>query len=78
VDPLRDKDILDTELALKDLETAQKRLESLESEVRGNKPGAAQESATLAKAKALLELGTILSENAWTPEEKRSSTATSC
>jgi len=71
VDPLRDKDILDTELALKDLETAQKRLESLESEVRGNKPGAAQESATLAKAKALLELGTILSENAWTPEEKK-------
>jgi hypothetical protein len=71
VDPLRDKDILDTELALKDLETAQKRYEAVESEVRGNKPGAKEEMAVLAKIKPLLEQGKILSESAFTDDEKK-------
>lgn len=71
IDPLRDKDILDTELALKDLETASKRLESVESEVRGNKPGAKEEFAALSKIKPLLEQGKILSEIELTADEKK-------
>jgi len=71
IDPVRDKEILDTELALKDLETVSKRLENVESEVRGNKPGAKEEFAALSKAKPLLEQGKILSEIEFTPEEKK-------
>ena len=71
IDPLRDKDILDTELALKDLETVQKRLDSVESEVRGNKPGAKEEMAVLTKIKPLLEQGKILSEISFTAEETK-------
>ena len=71
VDPAGEKEILDTELALKDLETAQKRYESVESEVRGNKPGAKEEMAVLAKIKPLLEQGKILSEAGLNNEEKK-------
>ena len=71
VDPLRDKDILDTELALKDLETVAKRLDSAESEVRGNKPGAKEEVAVLGKIKPLLEQGKILSETSLNDDEKK-------
>jgi GTP-binding protein YchF len=71
VDPLRDKDILDTELGLKDLETVQKRSDAIESDVRGNKPGAKEEMAVLAKVKPLLEEGKILSEIAFSEEEKK-------
>jgi len=71
IDPLRDKDILDTELALKDLETVAKRLDSAESEVRGNKPGAKEELAVLAKIKPLLEEGKILSEISLSDDEKK-------
>jgi len=71
IDPWRDKEILDTELALKDLETASKRLESVESEVRGNKPGAKEEMQALQKAKSFLEAGKILSEAEFTEEEKK-------
>ncbi len=71
VDPLRDKDILDTELGLKDLETVQKRSDAIESDVRGNKPGAKEEMAVLAKVKPLLEEGKILSEITFSEEEKK-------
>jgi len=70
VNPLRDKEILDTELALKDLETVNKRLTNLESEIRGNKPGAKEEFAILSKIKPLLQEGKILAEINFTPEEK--------
>jgi GTP-binding protein YchF len=71
VDPIEEKEILDTELALKDLETAQKRYESVESEVRGNKPGAKEEMEVLAKIKPLLEQGKILSEAGLNDDEKK-------
>jgi len=77
VNPLRDKDILDTELALKDLETVIKRLDNVESEVRGNKAGAKEELGVLTKVKPLLENGKILAEAIFNAEEKRSLTATS-
>ncbi len=71
IDPWRDKEILDTELALKDMETAAKRLESLEGEVRGGKPGAKEEMAILQKVKPLLEEGKILSEIDFADEETK-------
>ncbi|UMX47427.1 MAG: redox-regulated ATPase YchF [Candidatus Nealsonbacteria bacterium DGGOD1a] len=71
VNPLRDKDILDTELALKDLETVSKRLDGAESETRGNKPGAKEEASALTKIKPLLEQGNILSEMALSGDEKK-------
>lgn len=71
IDPWRDKEILDTELALKDMETVAKRLESVESEVRANKVGAKEEMAVLQKAKPLLEEGKILSEIDFTDEETK-------
>jgi len=70
VDPAGEKEILDTELALKDLETVSKRTEAAESETRGNKPGAKEELAVLQKIKPLLEEGKILSEIVFTNEEK--------
>jgi len=71
VNPLRDKGILDTELALKDLETVSKRLENVESEVRGRKAGSQEEMAVLTKIKPLLENGTILSEVSFNSDEKK-------
>lgn len=67
---LRDKEILDTELILKDLETVNRRMESLEKEVRANKKEAVIELAAAAKAKGLLEKGQVLSEASLTDEER--------
>jgi len=58
IDPLSEKEILDTELVLKDLETVTKVVSSLEG----------REMEILSKAKKLLEEGKILSEQQW-PEE---------
>jgi hypothetical protein len=71
IDPVGEKEILDTELALKDLETVQKRIGSAESEVRGNKPGAKEELAALMKIKPLLEQGKILAETDLTDDDKK-------
>jgi len=71
VDPLRDKEILDTELALKDLETIQKRLEGLEKEVRAGKKEAFKEAETLARAKSFLEKSALLVEQGFSDEETR-------
>jgi len=58
IDPLSEKEILDTELVLKDLETVTKVVDSLEG----------REMEALSKAKKFLEEGKILSEQQW-PEE---------
>jgi GTP-binding protein YchF len=71
VDPVRDKQILETELALKDLEMITSRLSSLEGEVKGGRKGALEESQALKTAAALLEAGTPLSEHIWSLEEMR-------
>ncbi len=62
VDILRDKDVLDTELLLKDLETVSKRLESAQKEIKSGKKEALKEARVLEEAKTLLEQGKILSE----------------
>ena len=71
VSPSDEKEILDTELALKDLETVSKRLEAVESEIRANKAEAKEEFAALSKIKPLLEQGKILSEIQFAEEEKK-------
>ncbi|MDO8584568.1 MAG: redox-regulated ATPase YchF [bacterium] len=60
VDPLRDMDIINTELVLKDLDTVAKRMESAGKEARGGKKEAAAELVVLEKAKARLEKGELI------------------
>ncbi|MFH1671741.1 MAG: redox-regulated ATPase YchF [Candidatus Portnoybacteria bacterium] len=70
INPLDEKEILDTELILKDLETVTKRFNDLEGDVRARKKEAIKESNILKKAKELLEKGKILAEESFTEDEK--------
>lgn len=72
IDPIADKDILDTELILKDLETVDKRLDNLEKNIRARDKEAIKEFDALKKIKGLLEQGKILNEQNFTEEEKKS------
>ena len=54
VNPLKEKEILDVELILKDLETINKRIDSLSGDVRQNKKEAVKEMEALKKAKDFL------------------------
>jgi len=69
VNPIREKEILDTELALKDLETIEKRLREVEGEAKSNVNGAREEKETLLKAKQLLGTGQILYGQNWAEDE---------
>lgn len=71
IDVLRDKSTLDTELALKDLETVEKRVKNLESDVRAGKKDALSEMEVLTKVKNLLSEGEILEELQWKAEENK-------
>ena len=71
IDIIRDKDILDTEMALKDLETVNKRLGSLAKEAKTGDKAANKEIKVLEKAKTLLEKGNILVEGGFNKEEQR-------
>ena len=57
LDPVRDLEVIETELMLKDLETVTKRLGSLEKESRTNLPGAREQYEVLQKVHAALESG---------------------
>ncbi|MEK9180283.1 MAG: redox-regulated ATPase YchF [Patescibacteria group bacterium] len=57
VDPIRDLDIINTELALKDLESVEKRLHGLEADIKAKKKGAEEEKTALLTAKQILERG---------------------
>jgi len=70
VNPLLDKGILDVELILKDLETINKRIDSLSGDVRQNKKEAVKENEVLRKAKDFLSQEKILIDQAWTDDEK--------
>lgn len=69
IDVLKEKEILDMELILKDLETAGKRIEGLEGEVRAGKKESLKEFNVLKKIKEFLESGQILSEQKFNTEE---------
>ncbi len=60
IDPVRDLEIINVELILKDLETVNKRIESAGAEARGGKKEAMRELEALKEAKVLLEKGDLL------------------
>ncbi len=70
VNPMRDKEILDVELILKDLETLQKRISALEGDVRAGKKEAVKEMAVLKKAETFLKEQKILVDQEWTEDEQ--------
>jgi len=71
VNPLKEKEILDVELILKDLETVNKRLEHLAPEIKSGKKENLMEYQTLLKTKEILIQEKILSEIDWPEEEKK-------
>ncbi len=60
VDALRDLEIVETELALKDLETVEKRLQAISRDAKSGIKEAVEEKQELEKALALLEQGKLL------------------
>ena len=70
IDPLKEKEILDVELILKDLETINKRMDGLQGEVRQNKKEAVKEMATLKKAKDFLSEEKVLIDQTFTEDDK--------
>jgi len=71
IDPLRDKEILETEMIIKDLETVEKRLIGLERLIRAQDKESLKEAKILEKAKEYLEAGDYLADKDWNDEEKK-------
>lgn len=71
IDPIEDKEILDTEMALKDMETIEKILERLASEIKSGDKKAKAEYDTLKKAKEILKSGKVLIDAEWDEDEKK-------
>ncbi len=69
INPLKEKEILDVELILKDLETLNKRIDGLAGDVRAGRKEAVKENAVLAKAKEFLNQQKILVEQVWLEDE---------
>jgi len=63
VDPLRDLEIINTELILKDLETVEKRLVKAEGEARSGKKEAVQDRDELLRVKKMFEDGRLLTSD---------------
>ncbi|MCX6720998.1 MAG: redox-regulated ATPase YchF [Candidatus Staskawiczbacteria bacterium] len=70
VNPLKEKEILDVELILKDLETINKRIEGLQGDVRQNKKEAVKENEVLKKAKEFLAAEKVLIDQSFADDEK--------
>lgn len=71
VNPIEEKEILDTELILKDLETIEKRIEHLEKEAKSGGKEAIKELEALKKARDFLQKGLVLIEQPFDEEEKK-------
>ncbi len=69
INTLQDKEILDTEMALKDLATLEKRTFGLEKEARAGNKDAQEEIEVLTKAKRYLERGALLAAPEFTAKE---------
>ncbi|MFC1789548.1 redox-regulated ATPase YchF [Patescibacteria group bacterium] len=69
INPIFDKEILDTELVLKDIETIEKRISGLEGDVKAGKKEVTKEFEILKKLKNFLSNGKILSEQEFDKEE---------
>ncbi len=70
INPVKEKELLDAELILKDLETVEKRLNSLEREVKADK-NMFSELELFKKAKISLEEGKLLVKENFSEEEKQ-------
>lgn len=70
INPLNEKEVLDMEMALKDLETVAKRIQDLEKDVKANKKEAQKQLEILNKIQNLLKESKIISGENWTEEEK--------
>lgn len=70
VNPLKEKEILDVELILKDLETINKRIDGLAGDVRAGRKEAIKEMAVVTKAKGFLSAEKILIDQEFTNDEK--------
>jgi ribosome-binding ATPase len=71
IDPVTDKEILDTELILKDLETINKRLGDLEHEIKSGRKETLKELEILKRVRQILDNGQILSEVILNEEERQ-------
>ncbi len=71
VDPIKEKEILDMELTIKDMETITKRLYDLKGEMRTGKKEAIEEVDVLKRAAGFLEKGIVLAEGSWSKEDKK-------
>lgn len=69
INPTADKELLEIELMLKDLETVNKRLVSLEKEKRSGSKEALKEHEILIKAKSFMENDKVLAEASFQKEE---------
>jgi len=69
INPIKEKEILDVELILKDLETVNKKTENLEGDVRAGKKDAIKEMAILKKAKDFLSQEKLLCDTVWDVDE---------
>lgn len=70
IDPVREKEVLDIELTLKDLATVEKRLLGLEKEIRSGDKAAEKELQILKKASQVLKQGKMLVSQDFGEEEK--------
>jgi len=71
IDPLLEKETLETELILKDLETVDKRVSNIDKEIKLGAKEAIEEKKVLSKAQDFLQKGNILYEEEWEEEEKK-------
>ncbi|MFA5013238.1 MAG: redox-regulated ATPase YchF [Candidatus Paceibacterota bacterium] len=68
---LKDKEILEMEMILKDIETAEKRLSSLEREVKSGDKNALKEKDVLNRVYEFLKQGKIPDESEWSEDEAK-------
>ncbi len=71
IDPLLEKETLEMELTLKDLEVVDKRLSGIDKEIKLGAKEAIEEKKVLTKAQDFLQKGSILYEEEWDEEEKK-------
>jgi hypothetical protein len=71
IDPLLEKETLETELILKDLETVDKRLSNIDKEIKLGAKEAIEEKKALSKAQDFLQKGSTLYEEEWKEDENK-------
>jgi hypothetical protein len=71
IDPLLEKETLETELMLKDLETVDKRIQNVAKDAKSGQKEAILELKVLTKAQDLLQKGQSLFETEWSDDERK-------